>query len=181
MLVYFETPADACSNFNFPNKRFRSNFSPFLVEESRSAVLSSGQLFHSRAMSPNPFIQDVKPTADVFKRVEFEPGKTSAFYGFTATSDFVDVVRRPEEYEIIVDLPCRTKNDVQVKLNERIMALSVTAAWDGAEDKSNGKRGRGEGATFRVAFQLPDDVLTSGISARIHRAALTVVLPRQPA
>lgn len=97
----------------------------------------------------------------------------------------VDILDSPKEYIFFMDVPGRTKSDIQVTVeDERTLVI-----------RSNGKRkredGEEEGCKYirlerRVPqkllrkFKLPEDANVSAISAKCENGVLTIVVEKLP-
>ena len=97
----------------------------------------------------------------------------------------VDINQTKENYELMMDLPGKTENDVDINLKENV--LTISSRKEEAKEKKNDKDEREwlvrerRSYSFTRSFTLPQDVKVEEISATFKNGVLTIVMPRDNA
>ena len=97
----------------------------------------------------------------------------------------VDIKQTKENYELMMDLPGKTENDVDINLKENV--LTISSRKEEAKEKKNDKDEREwlvrerRSCSFTRSFTLPQDVKVQEISATFKNGVLTIVMPRDNA
>jgi HSP20 family protein len=99
-----------------------------------------------------------------------------------ATRARLDVIERPERYDVQVDLPGAKKEDIRVDIHEtqvRISANSVVSR----ELKEGDRALRAERQTTQYgrSFELPHAVQEDAAQAAFENGVLTLTLPKREA
>lgn len=107
----------------------------------------------------------------------FDEGEESVA-GRWAFAPVVDVDQQDDRYEITMELPGVTLNDVNVEMSDDMLVISGSKerkTTTGSGDRRQAERIYG---SFRRAFRLPDDAVEDNIGARFADGVLTVSIPR---
>lgn len=105
----------------------------------------------------------------------------------TSYTPKVDVIESEKAYNLEMELPGRTENDVDVQLDHNTLTISSS------KKESNQKDSENEGSenkqkwlireryhlNFSRSFTLPEDVDTEGVSAQFKNGILFVTIPRK--
>lgn len=83
----------------------------------------------------------------------------------------VHVSQTEDAYEIKSTLPGVPEDDVDVTVRKNVLAVVVRRPVAGNPEA--------EKQEMKRLFELPDDVLTEGITARLSLGVLTIALPRR--
>ncbi|WP_407717210.1 Hsp20/alpha crystallin family protein [Eubacterium pyruvativorans] len=91
-----------------------------------------------------------------------------------------DVKETDNGYELMMDLPGATKDDVKIQLKDGVLNVEATAKKSNEEKDENGKylrKERFEGSCSR-SFYVGDDVKEDDIKAKFENGVLTVDFPK---
>ena len=102
----------------------------------------------------------------------------------------VDVRATKDNYELEMELPGMTENDVTIDLKDReITIASVEDAKSSKEEKAEEKANEKNRVTYLVkervtnhftrSFTLPDDIDSEGVNAKFQNGLLTITIPRK--
>lgn len=132
-----------------------------------SKQLSSG---FSRGMLGREFDQLLNEFMPVFEGVTNRPGWSTPW----------DLVETSEAYEIQLDLPGMSPEDVQVEFNDGVLTISGERKAAEAVEGRKVHRNERRGGAFNRSVKLPE-VDGERISAEFKHGVLTVVAPKIPA
>lgn len=103
--------------------------------------------------------------------------------GFTPD---VDIVENKENYEVTMDLPGMTENDVDISVNDNVLTIkSIKSSKEEKkevkdENKTSYLVHERRSLSFSRSFTLPRDVETQNITASFNSGVLTITVPRKP-
>lgn len=101
----------------------------------------------------------------------------------TSFSPLLDMSETDAHYEVKVDLPGITANDLKVQVSDNVLTISGERKYEKTEGKEGKKNGtphyveRYHG-TFSRSIVLPAPVKQDKIDAQYHDGVLTVTLPK---
>jgi len=106
------------------------------------------------------------------------PNLAPSVQSFTAPA--IDVVEKPNEYEIKAELPGMDDKNIEVKCAEGTLTIKGEKTEEKEEkDKSYFVSERRFGS-FQRSFRLPESVDTEKIEAKFKNGLLTLTLPKKP-
>jgi HSP20 family protein len=117
---------------------------------------------------------------DLFLRAGFVPGR--GVEGPTAARARMDVVDTGEKFEIKLDLPGVSKDDINVSIEGA--KVSIQAESRKQQEAKNGERVlhcERTTTSYARSFELPVEVAEDGADARFENGVLTLVLPKRAA
>jgi len=99
-----------------------------------------------------------------------------------ATRARLDVIERPERYEVQVDLPGAKKEDIRVDIHENQVRISANSVVS-RELKEGDRALRTERKTTQYgrSFELPQAVQEDAARAAYENGVLTLTLPKREA
>lgn len=90
----------------------------------------------------------------------------------------VDVTETKDTYTLLMDLPGRAEDDVEISLKDNVLTIaSSTESKKEEKDDNYLIRERGYSA-FTRRFTLPDDVKGDAVNASFKNGVLCVTMPR---
>lgn len=90
----------------------------------------------------------------------------------------VDVKETKDTYTLLMDLPGRTEQDVELNLKDNVLTIS-SSTESKKEEKDDTYLIRERGYTsFTRRFTLPDDVKGEAVNASFKNGVLEVTMPR---
>lgn len=94
----------------------------------------------------------------------------------------VDVVEKPEAFEIIGEVPGLSEDDIKLSLEDKVLTLSSHKELETNKEYGDGRVLRMERSArkFSRSFRLPKDVDQDAITAELEQGLLKVTLPRVP-
>lgn len=109
--------------------------------------------------------------------------------GWDAWKPAVDIRADEQQYTIEADLPGRSEEQIDVRIEDNLLVISSLEKEKSANGESNGEgsadqngyilRERRNGA-FHRSFALPKDADAGNIEATYRNGILSVVLPKKP-
>ncbi|MBQ5471355.1 MAG: Hsp20/alpha crystallin family protein [Treponema sp.] len=106
----------------------------------------------------------------------------------TAFTPKVDVTESNNAYNLSMDLPGRTENDVDIQIDHNTLTISSKKEDVKEKEKEEKKEAKNETkwlireryvSSFSRSFTLPDDVDTENVSAEFKNGILSVTMPRK--
>ncbi len=105
----------------------------------------------------------------------------------------VDVIQNKDSYTLMMDLPGRSENSINLELNGRVLTVSSKPKTEEAEKKTGEMETQTDyekpqfllrerhHTDFSRKFTLPQDIDGEKINAGFKNGVLTVNIPRKPA
>lgn len=93
----------------------------------------------------------------------------------------MDMVAKPEAYEITAELPGLDDKNVEIKLANGTLMIKGEKQEEKEEREKEYYFSERRYGSFQRAFRVPDDVDAEKIDARFKNGILTVILPKSPA
>ena len=90
----------------------------------------------------------------------------------------VDVEQDEGQYEITVELPGVTMNDINVEMKEDMLVISGSKERRKTTGQGEQQRSERVYGSFQRSFRLPEDAIEENINARFADGVLTVTIPR---
>lgn len=90
----------------------------------------------------------------------------------------VDVEQQDRQYEITVELPGVSMNDINVEMQEDLLVISGSKERKKTSGQGEQQRSERVYGSFQRRFSLPEDAQEDGISARFADGVLVVTIPR---
>ncbi|WP_336036972.1 Hsp20/alpha crystallin family protein [Halobacterium yunchengense] len=90
----------------------------------------------------------------------------------------VDVVEHDDEFVVAVDLPGFEKDDVDIRVTDHTLRIEAEREEEFAEEDAQYLRRERRHESMHRSVQLPDEVDTDGVNARMKNGVLTVTLPK---
>ena len=118
--------------------------------------------------------------SDFFQRAGLAP--TRAADSATVVRARMDVIDKGDKYEIKVDLPGVSKEDINVSVEGARVTLQAEARQQ--KESKDGDRVLHSERTFTSyarSFELPTEVAEEGAEARFENGVLTLALPKRVA
>ncbi|MFB6073984.1 MAG: Hsp20/alpha crystallin family protein [Haloarculaceae archaeon] len=96
----------------------------------------------------------------------------------SGSSPDVDLIDRPEEYVLHVDLPGFTESDVTVTLSDRTLRIEAEREEETETEGEEYLRRERRHASLSRRVQLPEPVEGDDVSAELDAGVLTVRVPK---
>ena len=125
----------------------------------------------------------------------FGNGMDNVFGGYATRASVaprVDVKESEKAYNLDMELPGRTENDVNIELDRNTLTISSKeeeSVEKSSEDKKEKKEEKKNGerwlirerrySSFSRSFQIPEDVDSENVHASFKNGILSVTLPRK--
>ncbi len=112
---------------------------------------------------------------DVFSRQSYGLGESPS-----VTRARLDVVEKPETFEVKVDLPGVKKDDIQVDIQGNRVAIS--AQMQSSKERKDGERllyAERYTASYARSFELPQEIDEAHADARYENGVLQLLLPKK--
>jgi HSP20 family protein len=90
----------------------------------------------------------------------------------------IDVSESDKEYKISAELPGFKKDEIDVKVDEDMLVLSAETKSEVEEEKEGFSHYEKHYGSFRRTFQIPEEVESEKIEAKMKDGVLTLTLPR---
>ncbi len=90
----------------------------------------------------------------------------------------LDLIERDGEFLVTVDLPGFERGDVDIALTDHTLRIEAEREVEIEEGDGQYIRRERRGASVRRSVQLPEEVDTGAVSARMESGVLTVTLPK---
>ena len=134
-------------------------------------------------------------TGGIFMRlVRYNPFNELAFWGnsfnhffndpiFKSETDqswspAVDILNNEDNVVLNIELPGLKKEDISVKIEERVLTIQGERKTDNEENKENYYRRERTYGNFKRSFNLSDDVLIDDVNADFHDGILKLTLKK---
>jgi HSP20 family protein len=91
----------------------------------------------------------------------------------------VDVVEKPDAYEITAELPGMDEKNVEVKLANEMLTIKGEKKEDKEEKEKDYYLSERRYGSFQRSFRIPEGVDTDKIVATFQKGILTVMLPKK--
>ena len=105
-------------------------------------------------------------------------GSGEAFGGSSTGDMDVDLVEYDDEFVATVDLPGFEREDVDVQVTDQLLQIDAEHAESTDEEADRYIRRERIHRSMQRSVQLPEEVDTDGVSARMNNGVLTVTLPK---
>jgi len=90
----------------------------------------------------------------------------------------VDILNEKDSVVLNVELPGLKKEDISVKIEDRVLTIEGERKIDNEENKENYYRRERIYGSFKRAFNLSDDVLIDDVNAKFNAGVLTLTLKK---
>ncbi|WP_457093408.1 Hsp20/alpha crystallin family protein [Microvirga sp. P5_D2] len=90
----------------------------------------------------------------------------------------VDLVEKPDRYEITAELPGMDEKNIEVKLSNEMLVIKGEKKEEKEEKEANYYMSERRYGSFQRAFRLPEGINTDKIEAGFKNGVLTVALPK---
>ena len=109
----------------------------------------------------------------------FRGGSTEeGLSGTSAWAPAVDVAERDNEYQVKVELPGVSKDDVKITMQDDILTIRGEKKQEKESKASSYHRVERSYGSFQRSFTLPTSVRHDGIEASYREGILTITLPK---
>lgn len=98
--------------------------------------------------------------------------------GLSMWTPAVDIVERENEYEVKVELPGVSKDDVKITLESNVLTIRGEKKQEREEKGENTHRVERSYGSFQRSFTLPTIVKSDKIDARYSDGVLAIILPK---
>lgn len=95
-----------------------------------------------------------------------------------AAAPVVDMVERPDRYEITAELPGLDETNIEVKLSNGNLVISGEKKEDKDERDANYYLSERRYGAFKRSIRLPDGIKAEAIDASFRNGVLTIALPK---
>jgi len=99
-------------------------------------------------------------------------------FGVGMETASLDLVERDEEFVVTVDLPGFERDDVEIAVTDHTLRVEAEREVETEEGDERYIRRERRQASTRRSVQLPEEVDTDAVSARMRNGVLTVTLPK---
>lgn len=90
----------------------------------------------------------------------------------------VDIVETEKGYELVADLPGLTSDDVDITIEDGVLAISGERKQERVEEKKGFRRVERTFGAFKRSFTLPKGVSVDQVTARVDHGQLRVQVPK---
>ena len=90
----------------------------------------------------------------------------------------VDIVERADEFEVNVELPGVSKDDVKITLESNILTIRGEKKQEKEKERENVHRVERSYGSFQRSFTLPTTVKDDKVDASYHDGILKITLPK---
>ena len=90
----------------------------------------------------------------------------------------VDLVEKPDRYEITAELPGMDEKNIEVKLSNEMLVIKGEKKEEKEEKEANYYMSERRYGSFQRVFRLPEGINTDKIEAGFKNGVLTVALPK---
>jgi HSP20 family protein len=90
----------------------------------------------------------------------------------------VDLVEKPDRYEITAELPGMDEKNIEVKLSNEMLVIKGEKKEEKEEKEANYYMSERRYGSFQRTFRLPEGINTDKIEAGFKNGVLTVALPK---
>lgn len=90
----------------------------------------------------------------------------------------VDIVERPDRYEITAELPGMDEKNIEVKLSNGLLIVSGEKMEEREEKEANYHMSERRYGSFQRSFRLPEGINADKIEATFQKGVLKVALPK---
>ncbi len=90
----------------------------------------------------------------------------------------LDISGSDEEYEVSIDLPGLSENDIQIELSGNTLVVKGQKEESSASNDRQYYRIERNVGSFRRTLALPDDAATERIVAKMNHGVLTISIPK---
>jgi HSP20 family protein len=97
----------------------------------------------------------------------------------TAFSPAVDVIEHEKEYQIQVELPGMSKDEVKVSVKDNLLSISGEKKREHKVEGKNYQRTERVFGSFQRSFRLPDYAELEKIEAEFKDGVLNIVIPKK--
>ncbi len=98
--------------------------------------------------------------------------------GLSMWTPAVDIVERENEYEVKIELPGVSKDDVKITLESNVLTIRGEKKQEKEEKSENLHRVERSYGSFQRSFTLPTTVKSEKIDARYSDGILVITLPK---
>lgn len=92
----------------------------------------------------------------------------------------VDIIEKPAEYRLKVELPEVRKEDVKVSLNNGVLTIAGERKLESEDGDAQHRRIERVYGSFSRSFTLPEEADEKGIDAAYKDGVLTLTIPKVP-
>lgn len=89
-----------------------------------------------------------------------------------------DIAETDEAYQVSVELPGLTKNDIEVTVENNVLTISGERKWDAQESRDRYHRVERYYGKFSRSFSLPQQVTAEKVQASFKDGILSVTVPK---
>ena len=90
----------------------------------------------------------------------------------------VDISETETGYEVLVEVPGLSKNDINISVEDGNLTISGERKHEEKSEKKNYRRVERSYGRFERSFQLPDDVKSDEIKANYKNGVLKLEIPK---
>lgn len=109
------------------------------------------------------------------------PQKPLAVPALGIASPPADLVERNGGYELLVELPGLTEEQIEVKLSNGMVTIKGEKSSERVEDADDYHLRERSFGSFQRSFRVPENVDADKISAQFDKGVLKVTMPKSPA
>ena len=91
----------------------------------------------------------------------------------------VDIKEDSKSFSLIADIPGVKKNNIEVKIEDRVLIIKGDRKLDNEKDKAGYHYQERKTGNFTRSFKLPKSVMEDEISANFKDGTLTVLIPKE--